>query len=164
MFSNLILCLTLVTQLSCFTYNRYFNTAGHSSLVTTASFFLDRQRFITGSNDSTVKIWALGNSTLLHTLTQADSVTNVGLHPVDNRIFVLVYNGEINVYDGNNYSLIQPLVHPAGAGNYIAFTPTGDKFMIGGFDGFSVAPVIYIYDSATYAQIDSFATTLPVGD
>lgn len=160
----LLLLACLVPLSCCFTYNRTFTTNGHSQLVTTASFFNDRQRFLTGGNDNTTKVWSLTNFTLLANLSFSDYVMNVALHPVDNRIFVAVYNGTIGVYNGTTYNLITNFLHPNANANYITFDPSGRTFIFGGFDGSGLSPIVYIYNSTDYTQIDSFSTSFPVGD
>lgn len=160
----LLLLLSLLTVSNCFSYSRTFTTSGHSSLVTTASFFNDRLRFVTGGNDNTTKVWSLTNFTLLANLSFNDYVMNVALHPIDNRIFVAVFDGTIGIYNGTTYSSIINITHPNYNANYITFDPSGGTFIFGGFDGSGLSPIVYIYNSTTYTQIDSFPTGFPVGD
>ena len=89
----------------------------------------------TGSNDKTVKIWDLNNYTLITQFNFSDVITNVGLHPVDNRIFVLVFDGTIDVYNGTTYGLITTFTYPTAGGNanYMVFDPLNDKFYLGGY-------------------------------
>lgn len=160
----IFLLFLLICTVDSFSYNKTFTTQGHSAFVTTASFFADGQRFVTGGNDNLAKIWSLTNFSLLHTYNYSDFVMNVCLHPFDNRIFVVVYDGSISVYDPNNYTLLTSFTHPAGNGNYMVFNPNGTKFYVGGFDGLASQPVIHIYDAANYSLLDSITTTLPIGD
>lgn len=62
-------------------------------------------------------------------------ITNVALHPIDNRIFVLVFDGNIHVYNGTTYILITSIAFPTGGGaaNYLSFDTVNDRFIIGGF-------------------------------
>jgi WD40 repeat protein len=63
---KILLAFLLFVVCRSFTYNSVFTTQGHTNLVTTASFFLDGNRFITGSKDNKVKIWSLRNFSMLH--------------------------------------------------------------------------------------------------
>lgn len=47
--------------------DQYTNASAHSDLVTTASFYNDNSKYVTGSNDNTLKIWDLDTNALLHT-------------------------------------------------------------------------------------------------
>jgi hypothetical protein len=58
---------------------------------------------------------------------------NVAIHPIDNRIFIVVYNGTIAVHDGSTYSFITSITYPTFNGNYMLIDPINDKFYIGGF-------------------------------
>lgn len=65
----------------------------------------------------------------------------MSLHPIDNRIFVLGYFGEIDVYDPNTYASLSTDTYPnGGAGNFLRFIANNTKFIVGGFSGFGVAP------------------------
>lgn len=108
-------------------------------MVVTASFFSDNQRMITGSNDQSFKIWSLVNFSVLHTITYTDIIMNIGLHPTDNRIFVLVFDGNIYVYHQTTYALLQTIDFTGQNPNYIAFDTANNKFIVGGLaDG--IAP------------------------
>lgn len=133
-------------------------------MVTTASFFSDGVRWITGSKDRKVQIWSISTSTKLHELSFGDEIMNVGLHPVDNRIFVIVYDGNINIFDPTTYAPITSFTHPNGNGNYIVFDVPNNRFIIGGYDGAGSAPMLHFYDATSYALVTSVATNLPTGD
>ena len=60
------------------------NATAHSNLLVTASFYNDNTKYVTGSDDNTVKIWSLADNSLLQTLTYGDYILNVGLHPITN--------------------------------------------------------------------------------
>lgn len=88
----------------------------------------------------------------------------MGLHPVDNRIFVLVYDGTISVHDPTTYAVLRTITHPTGNGNYMTFDTANNRFLIGGYDGAGAAPSIHYYDSTSYTHLSSFVTGMPVGD
>lgn len=131
--------------------------------MTTVSFFSDKQRMITGGQDNTVRIWSLTNFTVIHSLPFTDWIQNIGLHPADNRIFVVVIDGTVNVYNGNTYAPITTINHPSqgsgGYANYMAFDVVGDRFIIGGYDGAASAPKLYYYNSADYSAIPGSTVT-----
>lgn len=134
----------------------------------TASFYNDNSRFVTGSSDNTVIIWSLTDFSKLETLTFSDDVVNVGLHPTDNRLFVLLFDGSISVRDPSDYTEITTITYPSqansGAPNYIVFLTVNDEFIVGGYDGVSANPNYYIYDATSYALVNTVATTIPAGD
>ena len=81
-------------------------------------------------------------------------MTHVSLHPDDNRIFVLVYDGTIAVMDPDNYTIIHSDTYPAsgGNGNYLRFLDDGDRYIISGYDGDS-SPDYYIFYDSNYSQL-----------
>lgn len=145
----LILLLSLSLQVE---YERVLSTAGHTDQVTTASFFSDNQRMITGSNDYSVKIWSLVNFSVLHTITHIDLIMNVGLHPADNRIFVLVFDGNIYVYHQTTYAPLQTITFGGPNPNYMVFDTANNRFIVGGLES-SGSPKIHFYDSTSYAHL-----------
>lgn len=72
---------------------------------------------------------------LLFTKTYTDYVTYVGVHPVDNRIFVVVFNRIIEVLDPNNYSSLTSFQYPGGGnnGNFLQFFSSNSKFVVSGY-------------------------------
>jgi hypothetical protein len=86
-----------------------------------------------------------------------DDVTHVNLHPSDNRIFVLAYDGEFAVYDPDDYSLLHSSF-PAVQGNTIAFFDGGNKFVMAGYDSGS-SPKYYIYNSTDYSLLQTEGPT-----
>jgi|688.fasta_scaffold1029967_1 WD40 repeat protein len=160
----IFLLLLLSVSQQAVNYHKAFTTSGHTDLVTTVSFFNDNLRMVTGSNDYTVKIWDLTNYTLITQLNFSDYIMNVAIHPTDNRIFVLVYDGTIAVHDGTTYLLITSFTYPTTNGNYMVIDPINDKFYVGGYEGAGIAPEIYVYSCTSYALLSQFTTTLPTGD
>ncbi|KGK35352.1 hypothetical protein JL09_g5498, partial [Pichia kudriavzevii] len=60
------------------------------------SISADTFRIVSGSHDKSIKIWDLQNGQCMHTLTNASSVTCVGLG--DSRIVCGLENGEVKMY------------------------------------------------------------------
>ncbi len=98
---------------------------------------------------------------LLFTKTYADVITYVGLHPVDNRIFVVVFNGIIEVFDPNNYNSLTSFPYPGVGtnGNFIQFFSSNSKFVVSGYED-SSSPILHIYNANTYAPIAGGPTTI----
>lgn len=77
---------------------------------------------------------------------------------MDNRIFILVFNGVIKVLDPNNFTSLHTGTYPGGGnGNYLRFFSSNSKYIIGGYD--TTFPIFHIYNSNTYASIAGGATT-----
>jgi|688.fasta_scaffold1326966_1 hypothetical protein len=112
----------------------------------------------------TVKVWSMKTYSLLHTETFAHIITHISLHPVDNRIFVLVFDGTIKVLDPNTYTTLHATTYPGtGNGNFLRFFASNSKYVISGYD--TTNPVFHIYNAVTYAAIAGGAiTTFASGD
>lgn len=137
-----------------------------ADIVITASFYNDDSRFVTGGNDNNAYIWSMADYTLIATLPFGDYVTNVGLHPVTNTIFVLTFDGLISIFDPETYNLVTPAItYPnTGNGNYIVFDTAADVFYTVGYDGASV-PHYHVYDLTTYAYVRGVpVTSMAAGD
>ena len=162
---SILLLSLLLSQTQAFNFdihveNQWANNEAHSELLVTASFYNDNSRFVTGSSDNKVKIWSMDNFTLLHEEVFSDDVTHVSLHPYDNRIFVLTYDGNINVMDPENYNILHSDTYPSGTGNgnYIRFFDSGDKYIMSGYDGAS-SPDYYIFYDSNYSLVSSANTS-----
>lgn len=82
----------------------------------------------------------------------------VALHPVDNRIFILIFDGTIKVLNPSTYATVRTDTYPnSGAGNSLNFFDNNSKYIVSGYDGAN--PVYHIYNAATYAAIAGGATT-----
>ena len=108
------------------------NPTAHSDLLVTASIFNDNSKYVTGSDDQNVKIWQMSDNTLLQTLSYSDIILNVGLHPVTNQMFVLVFDGTISVVDPVSLTETTSFTHPTGNANYIVFDIVDDSFILVG--------------------------------
>jgi len=132
--------------------------AGHAQQVNSVCFYNDNSKMVSGSKDNKVKVWSMADYSLLHTETLSDEVIFVALHPVDNRIFILVFDGTIKVLDPNTYGVLRTDTYPGGgAGNTLSFFSSNTKYVITGYD--TTFPVYHIYNAVTYAAVAGGATT-----
>lgn len=100
------------------------------------------------------------NFSLLYQEQFPDDVTHITLHPVDNRIFVYLFDGTISVLDPNNYSTIHTDTYPGvnGNANYMRFFELNEKYIIGGYDDGS-NPYYYTYFTDNYTLLQNNATS-----
>lgn len=139
--------------------NKWSAGQGHTDLILSVNIYNDNSKFVSGSNDYTVKVWSMTDYSLLHTEIFGHVITHISLHPVDNRIFVLVFDGTIKVLDPTSYAILHATTYPGGGnGNFLRFFASNSKYIIGGYDG--GVPVFHIYNTATYAAIAGGATTI----
>lgn len=96
---------------------------------------------------------------LIYSETFANTITHISLHPVDNCIFILVFDGTIKVLDPTTYLMLHTDSYPTGGGNgnFLRFFSSNSKYVISGFD--LGVPKLHIYDSTTYASIAGGPTT-----
>lgn len=133
--------------------------SAHTDIVISVNIYNDNTKFVSGSNDQTVKIWSMQDYSLLHTETFSSLVTHISLHPVDNRIFILIFDGTIKVLDPNSYTALHTGVYPGGGnGNFLRFFASNSKYIIGGFD--TTVPVFHIYSTTSYTAVAGGATTI----
>lgn len=131
----------------------------HTDQVISINIYNDNSRFVSGSNDFIVKVWSMTDYSLLHTQLFGNLITHISLHPVDNRIFILVYDGTIKVLDPNTFAPLHTGTYPnSGNGNYLRFFSSNSKYILGGYDG-ATNPIFHIYNAATYLPIAGGATT-----
>ena len=127
--------------------------AAHTDIINTVSIYNDNSKFVSGSNDRTVKVWSMTDFSLIFSETFANIITHISLHPADNRIFILVLDGTIKVLDPITYLMLHTESYPTGGGNgnFLRFFSSNSKYVISGFD--LGVPKLHFYDSTTYASI-----------
>ncbi len=110
--------------------------AAHTDIINTVSIYNDNSKFVSGSNDRTVKVWSMTDFSLIF-----------------NRIFILVLDGTIKVLDPITYLMLHTESYPTGGGNgnFLRFFSSNSKYVISGFD--LGVPKLHFYDSTTYASI-----------
>lgn len=153
--------LLLLTSSDLVKLKEWNNNAAHSDLIVTVAIYNDNSKFVTGSEDRKVKVWSMDTHELLFTKVYADIITYVGLHPVDNRIFIVVFSGTVEVLDPNSYNSLTTFTYPGAGtnGNFIQFFSSNSKFVLSGYDDPS-SPILHIYNANTYALIAGGPTTI----
>lgn len=155
-----LVLLLILTQVSAemVALKQWTSGAAHSALVVSVNIYNDNSKFVSGSNDMTVKVWSMTDYRLLYSETFPDVITHISLHPIDNRIFILVFDGTIKVLNPTTYAALYTGTYPSGGnGNFLRFFSSNSKYIIGGFD--NTAPILHIYDSTTYGSIAGGPTT-----
>ena len=131
-------------------------------MIATLSFYEDGSRLVTGSNDMTMKIWSMSDFSNVFTRTPdyTASVMHISLHPDDGRIFVLTYDGFLEVFDPDTYTALYSNYLPGGdAGYYLRFIDSNTKFVFGGFDGTPGNNQLHVFDCSTYLPVSTISTS-----
>lgn len=133
----------------------------HTDQINAIAFYNDYSKFVTGSKDWKVKIWSMDTYQLLHEYTCTEVVTYINIHPTNNKIFILVWDGAIVVLDPNTYTVLNPGgTYQTGYGaNSLQFFSDNTKFIAGGYDSSTANPAYHIYNANTYAWIRRGAET-----
>lgn len=85
-------------------YEEIGSLVGHAGAVTTIAF-LSNGGFVTGGDDSTVRIWS-DDGEELQTLEQPDWVTDILLSNDESLLFVALQNGDVTIWNLNTYEQI----------------------------------------------------------
>jgi WD40 repeat protein len=84
---------------------------GHSDAVTTLAFSADGKRLISGSKDTTVKVWDFPSGKVLHTLTEnLEPVLFVGVSNDFQRLVAASATGRVMVWNLGNMTLSRSLM------------------------------------------------------
>ena len=131
-------------------------------MIATLSFYKDGSRFVTGSNDMKMKVWSMSDFSNVFTRTPdyTASVMHISLHPDDGRIFVLTYDGLIEVIDPDTYATLSSTSMAGGAaGYYLRFVDSNTKYVVGGFDNVAGNNNLHVFDCTTYSLLSSYSTS-----
>jgi WD40 repeat protein len=108
---------------------------GHEADVTCIAFSID-DIIISGSMDSTVRLWHLSNDKELRVFQHEEAVTAVAAHPLDPSVFLACTFGNSvwfwNIRDSEVLQTINFVSPPTAA----AFSPDGQTIAIGCYNGF----------------------------
>ncbi|KAF8726639.1 hypothetical protein AX14_007619 [Amanita brunnescens Koide BX004] len=120
---------------------------GHTDCVTSIAFSLDGKRIVSGSEDSTIRVWdaRIGEVVVGPLKGHTNIVTSVGLSPDGNRIVSGSVDQTILVWDAETGEVvIGPLEAHTNDVNSVAFSPDGNCIVSGSDDN-----TIRVWDAET---------------
>ncbi len=135
----------------------------HSKTVNSVAFSPDGARVVSGSADSTVKIWNAANGNLERTLNlQNEEVISVAFSPDGTKIVSGTIKeipngtpwadriGTVKIWNADNDKKPEKnLHHRYGSLKSVAFSPDGEKIVLGGAHGSPPYKRLYIWDVKT---------------
>ncbi|MDY7012229.1 MAG: WD40 repeat domain-containing protein [Cyanobacteriota bacterium] len=112
----------------------YRDGTAHRGKIGTLVFTPDGRRFISGSDDRTVKVWDANSNRLLYTLTgHTGRITAIAVHP-NGQFLASASRDGIRLWDLNGGRLIQHWFAHTDWVESLAFSPNGRFLASGGFD------------------------------
>ncbi|MDY6783890.1 MAG: WD40 repeat domain-containing protein [Cyanobacteriota bacterium] len=116
------------------TGSRINQFSAHRDKIGVMVFTPDGQRFISGSDDRTVKVWDANNNRLLHTLVgHTGRITAIAIHP-NGQFFASASRDGIRLWDIDSGQLIQHWYAHTTWVESLAFSPNGRFLASGGYD------------------------------
>jgi WD40 repeat protein/serine/threonine protein kinase len=126
---------------------------GHTNAVTSAAFSPDGKRIVTGSHDSTVRVWdAETGKQLLVPKGITSPVNSVAFSPDGKRIVSSGNEATVRVWDAATGKQILALKGHTGFVNSVAYSPDGKRIVTGGNDG-----TARVWDTATGKEVFALA-------
>ncbi|MFM6225329.1 MAG: WD40 repeat domain-containing protein, partial [Dolichospermum sp.] len=108
---------------------------GHKSSVNTLVITPDDSKFISGSSDSTIKIWDLATGKELQTLTgHSKGVNTLAITPDGSKLVSGSSDSTIKIWDLATGKELQTLTGHSKGVNTLAITPDGSKLVSGSCD------------------------------
>lgn len=109
--------------------------SGHTAAVNTARYSADGKYLVTASKDGSVKIWDAHSGKNLQTFSDENhSSVNDAVFSPDGNFLVFVSDSSVIVRNLQSKTGIEALGH-SGAVSSVSFSPDGEIFVTGGFDG-----------------------------
>jgi WD40 repeat protein len=108
---------------------------GHTNNVTSVGFSSDGSRIVSGSDDTTVRIWDAVSGAVLHTLQgHADSVTSVAFSSDGSRIVSGSGDETVRIWDAVSGAVLHTLQSHTGWVCSVAFSSDGLRIVSGSED------------------------------
>ncbi|MEO5357749.1 MAG: AAA family ATPase [Nitrospirae bacterium YQR-1] len=126
-----------------------FLQLGHSNWVTSVSFSPDGKFIVSGSLDSTVKLWDAATGSLIRTISgHSNNVTSVSFSPDGKFIVSGSRDDTVKLWDAATGSLIRTISGHSNTVTSVNFSPDG-KFIVSGSEDNTVK----LWDAATGSLI-----------
>src|SRR5262249_40850647 len=104
--------------------------SGHTDAIYAATFTPDGQRVVTGSYDTTLRLWRLADGAPIAELKgHRDKIYKVAVNPIDGSIASGDVTGEIRLWDGHTGRYLRTLVDQQGVVGSLMFSADGTKLL-----------------------------------
>ena len=109
---------------------------GHTAPVFCVAYSPDGGTLVSGSGDTTVRLWDVESSRELRVLRgHSDRVASVNFSPNGSRIASCSFDKTIRVWDAQTGQLLRVLLGHSGPVSSVSFSPDGLQIVTGSFDG-----------------------------
>ncbi|WP_146066313.1 WD40 repeat domain-containing protein, partial [Candidatus Venteria ishoeyi] len=120
---------------------------GHTDRVFAVAYSPDGSRIVSGSDDTSLKIWDAKTGVELNTLSKhSDSVNAVAYSPDGSRIVSASGDNTLKIWDANTGIELMTLSGHTDSVNAVAYSPDGNRIISGSYD-----KTLKIWDANTWA-------------
>lgn len=125
---------------------------GHTGIINSIDIDKQSKTVISGSKDSTIKIWDADTGTELKSLTNhSGSVLSVEFNPRQNQFASSSSDSSIIIWNSTSFEVIHTLNEHGGIPTSLSYHPSGNYIICGNTDS-----NIYLYDLTTGSIIRTF--------